>query len=52
MGAAVLTGSARADAVAALANMTVAALKGGADERRGQDQQCSSRPVGGDLPVD
>src|SRR4030088_2614484 len=44
-----LTGSLRAEAVTVLANMTMAALEGGGDERRGEDQQCAPRPPGGDL---
>src|SRR5687767_3340312 len=50
MSAAVLAGPARADAVAVLANMTVAAL-GGAGERRTQDRNRSPVPDGADLPA-
>lgn len=50
MGAAVLSGPARAEAVAVLANMTAAAL-GGGDERRGEDHQGSPRAAGGGLPA-
>jgi hypothetical protein len=39
---AVLAGSLRAEAVTVLANMTVAALEGGNDERRSEDQQRAS----------
>ena len=47
MSAAVLSGPARAEAVAALANMTISAL-GGARERRAQDNEQPPR-TGGDL---
>src|SRR5215210_4338313 len=50
MGAAVLAGPARAEAVAVLANMTLAAM-GGAGERRAQDRNRSSIPDGADLPA-
>ncbi len=46
---AVLVGSLRAEAVTVLANMMMAALEGGGDERRDKDQQCSPRPPGRDL---
>jgi hypothetical protein len=48
--AAVLAGPARAEAVAALANMTICVL-GGAVERRAQDHQQPPGTDGGDLPV-
>ena len=34
-----------------LANMTMASLGGGGDERRGEDHSCPPRPAGGDLPA-
>ena len=46
---AVLVGAARDEAVRVLANMTMAALEGGGDERRGKDHQHAPRPAGGDL---
>src|ERR1700682_6701804 len=39
----------RGEAVTVLANMTMSALGGGGDERRGEDQRHSPRPAGGDL---
>ena len=39
----------RGEAVTVLANMTMAALGGGGDERRGEDQRHSPRSAGGDL---
>src|SRR3954468_18627443 len=48
---AVLTGSLRAEAITVLANMTIAALEGDGDERRGKDQQRTPQPPGGDLPA-
>jgi len=48
--AAVLAGPARAEAVAALANMTISAL-GGTRERRAQDHEQSPGQGGADLPV-
>src|SRR6266540_2966009 len=48
---AVLAGSARIEAVTVLANMAMAALEGGGDERRDQDQRCPPRPARGDLPA-
>ena len=39
----------RDEAVTVLANMTMSALGGGGDERRGEDQRHSPRPAGGDL---
>jgi hypothetical protein len=50
MSAAVLAGPARAEAVAALANMTICVL-GGTGERRAQDPQQPPGPHSGDLPV-
>src|SRR5712691_642963 len=50
MGAAVLTGPARAEAVAALANMTISVL-GGSSERRAQDYEQSPGSGGGHLPA-
>jgi hypothetical protein len=43
---AALAGSVRAEAVTVLANMTMAALEGGGDERRGKDQQRAPRSPG------
>ena len=45
----VLAGLARTEAVTVLANMTMAVLRGGGDERRGEDHQRPPRPAGGDL---
>jgi hypothetical protein len=39
------------EAVAVLANMTMAALKGGGDERRGEDHRSGSGPDGGGVSV-
>src|SRR5664280_3799120 len=50
MTTAVWTGPARAEAVAVLANMTVAAL-GGGDERRVQDRSGAPVPDSGGLPA-
>src|SRR6266480_969056 len=50
MDVALLSGPARAEAVAVLANMTAAAL-GGPGERRTQDYQRASGPGGADLPA-
>ena len=50
MGAVVLAGPARAEAVAALANMTICVL-GGAGERRAQDNEQSPGTGGAALPV-
>src|SRR5260370_10322257 len=50
MTAAVLAGPARAEAVAALANMTISVL-GGAGERRAQDHEQSPGPDGAGLPA-
>jgi hypothetical protein len=41
----------RGEAVTVLANMTMASLGGGGDERRGEDHRCPPRPAGGDLPA-
>src|SRR5215218_8107920 len=49
MGAGTLTSSARAEAVTVLANMTMTALEGGGDERRGKDHQQPPCPARGDL---
>src|ERR687896_961798 len=46
---AALAESAWAEAVAVLANMTVAALKGGGNERRNEDHQRASVTSGGGL---
>ena len=49
-----MSGPARAEAVAALANMTAAALRsgaGGCGERRAQDHEFSPGPDGADLPA-
>src|SRR5882724_11565325 len=48
---AVLAGPARGEAVAVLANMTIAALEGGNDERRDEDWRRPPGPAGGDLPA-
>src|SRR5258705_11595301 len=48
---AVWTGSARTEAVAVVANMTMSALEGGGDERLGKDHQRPPRPARGDLPA-
>src|SRR5882757_10630862 len=48
---AVWTGSARTEAVAVLANMTMSALEGGGDERLRKDHQRPPRPARGDLPA-
>jgi hypothetical protein len=48
--AAGLDGSALAEAVAVLANMTISVL-GGTGERRGQDHEFSPGADGADLPV-
>src|SRR5258707_15291643 len=50
MTAAVLAGPARAEAVAAVANMTISAL-GGASERRAQDHELSPGAGGHHLPA-
>src|SRR5258706_14241222 len=50
MTAAVLAGPARAEAVAAVANMTISAL-GGTSERRAQDHELSPGPGGHHLPA-
>src|SRR6476469_246996 len=39
----------RGEAVTVLANMTMASLGGGGDERRGEDHQLAPRPARGDL---
>src|SRR6476619_5970768 len=39
----------RDEAVMVLANMTMASLGGGNDERRGEDHRCPPRPAGADL---
>src|ERR1700737_2976457 len=46
---AVWTGSARTEAVAVVANMTMSALEGGGDERLGKDHQRPPRPARGGL---
>src|SRR5258705_6677325 len=48
---AVWTGSARTEAVAVVANMTMSALEGGGDERLRKDHQRPPRPARGDLPA-
>src|SRR6266404_8987741 len=50
MAAAVLTGPARAEAVAAVAGMTISAL-GGTGERRAQDHRRAPGPDGAGLPA-
>jgi len=50
MAAAVLTGPARAEAVAAVAGMTISAL-GGTGERRAQDHRRAPGQDGANLPV-
>src|SRR5260370_12097713 len=50
MAAAVLTGPARAEAVAAVAGMTISAL-GGTGERRAQDHRRAPGPDGANLPA-
>src|SRR5712691_12323162 len=50
MAAAVLTGPARAEAVAAVAGMTISAL-GGTGERRAQDHRRAPGQDGADLPA-
>src|SRR6266851_3024468 len=50
MSTAVLSGPARAEAVAALANMTICAL-GGTRERRAQDHELAPGADGANLPA-
>src|SRR5258708_36865204 len=50
MAAAVLDGPARAEVVAALANMTMSVL-GGTRERRAEDHELSPGAAGGGLPA-
>ena len=49
--ASVLVGSARVEVVVVLANMAMATLGGGGDERRNQDHEQPPRPARGDLPA-